>query len=159
MFIQYFGHVGRALGDVEELLPDVLGRLDGWGKGSYRMGEELRTRIGLHRQGGPLAAKTVTLQVGEPSRGEGAIRIPLSWEATGTPGLFPKMTADLVLADLGDRLTLVKFEGRYEPPLGTVGELLDRALLHRVSEVSVKNLVDHIVGALEAAVTDPSRAL
>lgn len=146
MFLQYFGYVSRPLGEMERLLADLTDRLQGWAEGSYREGESLMVRLG----GSKVVAKTVKLTVGEPVRGDTFARVPLSWEATGTPGLFPTMTADLVLARLDSDLTQVKFEGSYEPPLGVVGRLLDQAVLHRVAEVSVKKLVDRIIEALES---------
>jgi hypothetical protein len=136
--------------EIERLLPDLGSHLESWGEGSYREGEALRVRIGADRKR-RFAAKTVSLSMGTPTKGHATIRVPLSWVATGTPGLFPTMKADLVLARLDDDLTQVKFEGTYEPPLGTVGRVLDRGALHRVAEASVKNLVDQIVEALGAA--------
>jgi hypothetical protein len=149
MFIQYFGQVELPLDEVEALLPDVLSRVGGLSEGSYRAGEALRARVDVGPQRS-LVAKTVTLEVGEPARGNAAIRVPLTWEATGTPGLFPVMRADLVMARLGNQVTQVKFEGSYDPPLGSIGQLLDRAVLHRVSELSVKSLVDQIIAMLAA---------
>lgn len=154
MFLQYFGYVPRPLAEIEGLLPDLGAHFEGWAAGSYREGEALRTRIGVDRRQ-KLVAKTVTLSAGPPVRSPSALRIPLSWVATGTPGLFPTMTADLVLARLDGELTQVKLEGTYQPPLGTVGRLLDQAVLHRIAEASVKNLVDRIVAALTDAAPVP----
>ncbi len=51
------------------------------------------------------------------------------WEATGAPRLFPKMDAEVVLAALGPGLTQLSLRSSYRPPLGSIGRLLDRALL------------------------------
>lgn len=147
MFLQYYGHVARPLSEIEQRLPELGSEIAGWGEGTYRDGEALRLKVGTDQNGG-LVAKSVSLTLGPPDRGHDTIRMPLAWEATGTPGLFPRMSADLVLASLGGELTQVKLEGSYEPPLGAVGRMLDRAILHRVAETSVKALVDRIIEAL-----------
>ena len=81
-------------------------------------------------------------------RGASTTTLPLEWWATGTTALFPRMDAELTVADLGGSLTQVLFQGNYQPPLGSVGRMLDRAVLHRFAEVSVKDFVDRIVGLL-----------
>lgn len=56
--------------------------------------------------------------------------IPLRWSATGPLGeLFPTLDANLEIsaADAGQcRVALI---GSYRPPLGSVGAVLDRAVL------------------------------
>src|SRR4030067_303635 len=95
-------------------------------------------------------AKTVKLEVGAPSRRETQVTLPLSWWATGTPFLFPTMDAELVLAAMGPQLTQVTLQGTYKPPIGPVGRALDKALLHRFAEASVKDFVDRVVEGLGA---------
>jgi hypothetical protein len=145
MFIYYFVVAPGPFEDVERALLDVLVGLPGQADVAYREGEELRSRL---RSGQGAVAKTVRLHVGNPHQQDGQVRIPLTWEATGTPGLFPRMDADLVLAAVGPELTHVEFRGTYRPPLGPVGRALDRALLHRVAEASVKSFVDQLAAAL-----------
>jgi hypothetical protein len=145
MFIYYFVVAPGPFEDVERALLDVLVGLPGQADVAYREGEELRSRL---RSGQGAVAKTVRLHVGNLHQQDGQVRIPLTWEATGTPGLFPRMDADLVLAAVGPELTHVEFRGTYRPPLGPVGRALDRALLHRVAEASVKSFVDQLAAAL-----------
>lgn len=103
-------------------------------------GDALRLRIGP--VGGlPMLAKTVSLQVGEPMRRDEVTVVPLTWRATATPGLFPVMSADLEVAPLDAELTQLTLRGRYEPPLGAVGRRLDRLLMHRVAEASVRSFL------------------
>jgi hypothetical protein len=78
-----------------------------------------------------------------------ACRVSLKGEATGTPGLFPNMDAELVIARVGDDLTQVRIQGQYAPPLGGFGRLIDQAFLHRVAEATTKELVDRIVEELD----------
>ncbi|MFQ5948495.1 MAG: hypothetical protein ACE5KX_06525 [Acidimicrobiia bacterium] len=154
VFIYYYVHVNLPLRQTELRLVDLFDELDGWAESAYRTGEELRARIGV---GGkrPLVAKTVRLEVGTPARSEGGAMIPVSWEATGTPGLFPKMQGDLVITPLGPDLTQLELRGSYEPPLGAVGRVLDRAVLHRIAEASVKGFLDRIADTLEEENQEP----
>ena len=149
MFVQYYGEVQRPYEEVAERCPVALGQIEGWAEASYRDGEAMRARVGP-RGDAKLVAKTVRMTIGAAVVSSDARRIPLTWEATGTPGLFPKMDAELVVARVDENLTQVKVQGHYEPPLGGVGRLIDRALLHRVAEASTKHLVDRIVAELSA---------
>ena len=74
--------------------------------------------------------------------------MPISWKATGTDVLFPVLEADLIVEAVGDHMTQVTLRGSYKPPLGPVGRLLDRTLLHHLAEACVKNFMDRIEGAL-----------
>lgn len=146
MFIYYFVPMEPGpFREAERALLEVLDALPEEANVAYRKGEELRSRLRL--DGAPVA-KTVRLEVGEPMRGQSETTIPLIWEATGTPGLFPRMEADLVLSALGEEVTHLALRGTYRPPLGRIGEMLDRALLHRVAELSVKRFVDRVAAAI-----------
>ncbi len=149
MFVYYFVHLPHPREEVERALLDAVEGLPALADVAYRKGEELRARIGVGR--GPLA-KSVRLHVGAPHRGEAETAVPLTWEATGPSGLFPRMEADLVVAGLGADLTQLALRGSYQPPLAGLGRAIDRALVHRVAEASVKRLVDTLAEAVEASI-------
>jgi hypothetical protein len=115
-------------------------------------GEALRLRIGPLGPV-PLLAKTVSLEVGEPLKRDEVTVVPLTWKATATPGLFPVMSADLEVVALDAELTQLTLRGRYEPPLGAVGRRLDRLLMHRVAEASVRSFLGRLVVTLTATET------
>lgn len=148
MFIYYFAQLELPFEAADTRVCRMLGDFDAWADAAYRHGEELRARVGL---GGrlPLLAKTVSLAVGLPVRTPHQTTIPLAWKATGPTALFPQMTADLTIARLGPDMTQLGFSGSYEAPLGTVGQKIDQALLHRIAEASVKSFVDQIVEAVD----------
>lgn len=79
--------------------------------------------------------------------------IPIAWRATGPTGLFPVLDAELEFASLGTALTQLSLSGRYQPPLGLLGKTVDRALLSRVAEATIKDFLDRLARAIEAAVT------
>jgi hypothetical protein len=145
MFVQYFGLVSRPFADVSY---DLLAMRSGLSRSAgvaYRHGEALMATL----SGPGMVAKTVTLEMGEPIHRSDSTAVPLSWWATGTPGLFPTMEAELAVAAMGPDLTQVTFQGTYKPPLGIVGQVLDRTLLHRFAESSVKDFVDRVISDLD----------
>lgn len=145
MFVQYYGIVERPFVEVEHQLLDLGDALAGPADSAYRLGERLVVKIG-----GGGVAKTVLLDLKTPLRGAGTTSVPVEWWATGTPGLFPRMEAELTVAEMGDTLTQVRFQGTYQPPLGPVGRVLDRTLFGRFAEASVKDFVDRVIAILTA---------
>ena len=59
------------------------------------------------------------------------------------------MTAELVVSPVGSSHSSIVFEGTYDPPLGILGEAIDRTLLNRLAEMTVKSWVDDIVAKAE----------
>jgi len=147
VFVYYFVHVNRPFVEVEPELVSQLSNLASLADAAYRQREDLRDKIGLSRDHG-IVAKTVQLVAGLPLRGGQQTTIPLAWEATGTPGLFPKLDADLIVATVGPDLSRIAMRGTYAPPLGPLGRALDRAVLHRVAEASVKSFVDGVARSI-----------
>lgn len=145
MFVYFYVQIERPFEEVEPQLLRMLPGLRGWAEQAYRDGEHLYARIGT-RKG--KFAKTIEMTVGEPARGASETWIPVEWEATGMPGLFPRMQADIVVATVGPTLTQIALRGSYRVPLGKVGAALDRTLLHRIAEASVKSFVDRIAEAV-----------
>jgi hypothetical protein len=148
VFIYYFAQLRQPFEKAEDRVCRLLRDLTGWADAAYRDGEELRARVGV---GGKrsVIAKTVTLDVGRPVRTAHQTTVPLSWKATGAPGIFPQMNADLTVARLGPDMAQLGFSGSYEPPGGPVGQAIDEALLHRIAESSVKGFVDRIAEAVD----------
>lgn len=145
MFVYYFVHVTRPFEEARSILLQLL---DGFSEAAdiaYREGEELLMKAGPETR---QIAKTVRLTFGDPLEMEEEMVVPLSWEATGATGLFPKLDADLRLATMGPRIAKLWLEGSYQPPLGAVGRALDRAFLHRVAEATVKHFVERIGEAI-----------
>ena len=68
----------------------------------------------------------------------------------GLDSLFPSLDADIELGELGPERTQLSMSARYTPPLGPVGRFLDRALLHRVAEATVKDFLDRAAQMLSA---------
>jgi hypothetical protein len=115
-------------------------------------GQHLLAEIGFPIDGHRLS-KNVEIDVGEPVTTPSRTWIPLAWRATGASALFPVLDGDLELAPLGTQLTQLSLNGRYQPPLGLLGKTIDKALLYRVAEATIKDFVDRLARAIEATMT------
>ncbi len=94
---------------------------------------------GLERVGVPGLSKLVRVQVRELAWTDQSVGLAIRWEATGPGGgLYPVLDADLTMAPIGERVTILTLAGAYRPPLGAMGAALDRAILHRVASATIR---------------------
>jgi hypothetical protein len=129
----------------ESLIPSLASFAD-------ERGQHLLAEVGFPVDGHRVS-KNVEIDVGTPVASAGKTWIPIAWRATGPSGLFPVLDAELEFASLGTKLTQLSLNGRYQPPLGLLGRTIDKALLFRVAEATIKDFVDRLARAIEAAVT------
>lgn len=100
-------------------------------------GERLCTRVGPSRWPS-LFSKTVEVRLA-PLRLRGdALVLSFRWSSVGGAALFPILEGELELAPIGESETELKVRGQYDPPAGSLGRSLDRLLLHRVAEATVR---------------------
>jgi hypothetical protein len=104
-------------------------------------------------------SKLVRVQARKLTWTEESVGFAIRWEATGPEGgLFPVLDADIRLAPAGEGATLLTMAGSYRPPFGAVGDALDRTILHRVAEATIRRfltqLADQIGGP--ASTTGPN---
>ncbi len=117
---------------------------EAWGEGSARVGPA-RPVPGL--------SKLVQVRVREPVQRGAMTVVTLRWEATGaSERLFPVLDADITLIPDGDDATLIGLEGVYGLPAGSAGEMLDRAILHRIAAATIRSFLNR----LAAAIQDPA---
>jgi hypothetical protein len=74
--------------------------------------------------------------------------IRIEWGAAKMPRLFPFMKADLAIYPLTSTETQLDLSGKYEPPLGFVGSVIDAAVGHRIAEASVHQFITDIASYL-----------
>lgn len=146
MFVHYFTHVPLNVSDVEKRLDLLRSDLKGMAGVAYREGEELRTKVSPWVEG---FAKEVELEIGTAEIHRTGIAYPITWTATGAEILFPTLNAELLLAHVGKNLTRLAIEGTYEPPLGVVGKVADRAILGRYADAAVRNWLDQLGESLQ----------
>lgn len=102
----------------------------------------------LTRVGVAGLSKLVRVQARELSWTDTSAGLALRWEASGPGGgLFPVLDADLRLSPDGDGSVLT-LAGAYRPPLGPLGQALDRALLHRVATAAVRSFLARVAAQL-----------
>jgi len=157
MFIRYYLDLSLPFEEVEGgLLADPEVWLPGVAREAEDRGEQLLGEVGFSLDDNRRLSKEVHIELGPPYRMPGKTLLPLSWKATGAERLFPSLDADLEIAALGRSRTQLSISARYRPPLGVVGKALDRALLHRVAEATIKDFMDRVGEGIGARVSGAS---
>jgi hypothetical protein len=148
MLIRCYVELPLPLSRVEDVL---LARSSAWlatlAGDAADHGEGLLAEVGIGPRG-PRLGVPVMVRLGDPVRLAGITLVPMTWQPLRAGSLLPHLDADLELAPLGPMRTQLALSGRYRPPLGRVGEAVDRALLHRVAEATVKDFLDRTAAAV-----------
>jgi hypothetical protein len=104
---------------------------------------------GLGQVGPAGLSRLVQVQTRELGERDGRAGIAIRWAVTGLGGgLFPVLDADIMLAPAGPRSTLLTLSGAYRPPLGSVGEAPDRAILHRVAAATIRSFISRLAAGI-----------
>jgi hypothetical protein len=148
--------------DVNRPLEAVRGRFDGDGRwlaplasAAEEDGETLRLRIGPSWAAGRVA-REVRVSLGPPHDRADSLVMPVAWKAVGLQALFPLLDGDVELAPLGVDRCRLSLSASYAPPLGELGIRLDRALLHRVAESTVRSFLNRVAKSLQEGDDDPA---
>jgi len=150
MFVRSYTEVDRTYDEVRQALLDRADRwLPGVATDAGRRGELLLAEVGF---GGEHARveTPVVIEIRPAMEFPSRLVLPIEWRPLSARNLLPKLDGDLEIAPLGPRRTHCSLSARYRPPLGIVGEALDRALLHRVAEATVKDFVDRLAASFSA---------
>jgi hypothetical protein len=155
MFARYYVELA---GDRDRIERVVLDKPETWlptlAESANHRGDRLLAEVGFGDD--VRIARTVALTVGAPTRIPAKTSIPLGWSASGPGGLFPALDADLEIAPLEDGRCQLAISARYEPPLGAVGRAIDRAVLARVAEATVKDFLDRVRDSIARRLADTS---
>ena len=154
MFIRYYIELSQPVATVQQALVDSpTGWLSTMAREAQARGDGLLGEVGV----GPLGARLrrqVRIRLGEPVQFPSMTSLPLTWEPVGLEGVLPRLDANLELGSLGEGRTQLAISARYRPPLGVVGRAVDRVLLHRVAEATLKDFLDRLGQAItEQAIT------
>ena len=113
--------------------------------GPVELGADVRVRVhGLSEK-----------KVGEST----TAALSVSWEAVRNVLLFPSMTAELRVHQLTDGESQLDFDGRYFPPFGALGTVIDAAAGHRIVEATVHRFLREVATRLEAELPPPQVTL
>ena len=148
MFIRYYIELSQPVATVQQALVDSpTGWLSTMAREAQARGDGLLGEVGV----GPLGARLrrqVRIRLGEPVQFPSMTSLPLTWEPVGLEGVLPRLDANLELGSLGEGRTQLAISARYRPPLGVVGRAVDRVLLHRVAEATLKDFLDRLGQAI-----------
>ena len=148
MFVRYYVELPLAAARVEEaLLASPPGWLSSIAGAAQARGDELLTAVGVGPLG-PRLGRRVAIRLGEPVRFPSMLSVPLTWEPVGLESLLPRLDATIEVGALGQDRTQLAISARYRPPLGVVGRAIDRVLLHRVAEATLKDFLDRLGAAI-----------
>jgi hypothetical protein len=143
MFVESVAEIAAPLPGVEKRLQDLISRTNAADGVIYHKDGEIRAKVGPKG-----ITRQVALEVWSPEVHWYGVVYPLRWKALGATKLFPELNADLVLSKDGPDRTTLTLRGIYDPPLGSVGRMADRALLGRVAEATVADWMDRLAAAL-----------
>jgi len=149
MFVRYFVEIEMPF---EHLEAALLDHPESWIPGLARKagedGEQLLVEVGFEPSGRRVE-REVEISFGGPMRFPSQTVLPMSWKPTTGGRLLPALEADLEMAPLTPTRSHLSVSARYRPPLGGIGRALDRALLHRVAESTMKDFLDRVATELE----------
>ena len=95
--------------------------------------------------------KRVDVSLGPLTRTDGCVRRHLAWRAASQARLFPLMEGCITAIRDGASDCVIEVKAHYQPPLGRVGQLADRALLHVVASASIERFADEVALRLETS--------
>lgn len=148
MFLRAYVELTLPLAEVEEaLLRTPAEWIPGLASSAEQHRDQLLAEVGFQISGFQVG-KRVEIELGPPVRTPGRTWLPVTWWATGPSGIFPTLEGELEVAGLGPHLTQLGLSARYRPPFGLVGESINRTLLHRVAEATVRDFVERVAVAL-----------
>jgi len=93
--------------------------------------------------------KRVDVSLGPVSQTDGCVRRHLAWRAASQARLFPLMEGSVTAIRASAFDCIIEVKAHYQPPLGRVGQLADRALLHLVASASIERFADEIAVRLD----------
>lgn len=147
MFARYFVEVPFSPEEVERALSrDPRLWLPGLAERANHRGDLLLAEVGF---GETIRIKRmVVLELGQSVHSGSKTVFPFRWTASGVAGLFPSLDADLEIAPLRPGRTQLAMSARYVPPFGPFGRVIDRAVLSRVAEATLKDFLDRVADSI-----------
>jgi Rrf2 family protein len=109
--------------------------------------EEPRIRVGPGRPG--WLGKTVAVHLGDAGQAGDSLVIPFIWEASGPAGIFPRFEGELRLTALDPERSEFRLAGRYRPPPGRAGQVLNDTVIMRLAQATVRSFLRRIARGLE----------
>ena len=90
---------------------------------------------------GPAVRKAAVIDIGRVRETAGSLSVPIAWRSASLTPLFPVFGGHIEV-----RRSSLVLTGRYAPPFGRMGLLMDQALLHFVADRSARALLEAVAG-------------
>jgi hypothetical protein len=149
MFARYFIELPLDAEQVERgLTGGPSDEVPGFARAATHYGDRLLADVGFGEE--TRIERPVVIEFGPPVRLASRTLIPMHWTPTGPGGIFPALDADIEIATLSPGTTQLGVSARYVPPLGMLGRVIDRVVLFRVAESTLKDFLDRVGAALLA---------
>jgi hypothetical protein len=143
MFARYFIELPFHAEAVEDAIThEPAAWLPGLATDANLHGDRLLAEVGFGEE--IRIARRVEIEFSRPVRMATKTVIPLRWWAENARGLFPSLDADLEIAELGHDRTQIAMSARYVPPFGALGRAIDRTVMSRVAEATLKDFLDRV---------------
>lgn len=144
--IRSYDYVNHAYARVRDALTaDAMGvftaATKAAGTRAHSVAAELHVQVAGLEVGAPIALTIGDITESGQRESARVTRIPIAWQAAERPGLFPLMSAELSVYPLTATETQLDFLGRYDPPLGLLGDAVDAVVGQRIAEASVHRFV------------------
>lgn len=122
-----------------------------WLPGFEQEGERITARLALARAGRRVGRR-VEVRVGTVQRFGYGVTARLEWQDARRPRFYPRLEGHLRLerGSAEDRCRF-RFDARYTPPAGALGGSVDRAVLHRLADATVRDFFSGVAQRLERA--------
>jgi hypothetical protein len=157
MFARYFVELPISPEEVERALSrDPSLWLPGLAERAHHRGNQLLAEVGFGEA--VRIKRTVAVELGRSVRTGSKVVFPLRWASSGGANLFPSLDADLEVAPIRPGRTQLAMSARYVPPFGTVGRVIDRAVLSRVAEATLKDFLDRVADTIMGSRDAPNPA-
>lgn len=88
--------------------------------------------------------KTALIDIGRPVVLDDELRVDVGWQSDSLAPLFPVFAGQLRI-----RSTSLVLNGRYAPPLGRLGLLIDERILHFVARRTAQAFLDRLATKIE----------
>ena len=110
-------------------------------RGTRRLVSDLVLGVGSDR---PIAfRRSMVIALGQPLRKGDGWTVPIEWQAASLTPLFP-----VFVGEVGFGRERITIDGRYAPPFGVIGAVLDRALLGIAARSTAKVILGRFVEAV-----------
>jgi hypothetical protein len=151
MFVRYYLELALPFAEAErQLLDDPASWMPGIAGEADARGEDLLVEVGFGPDGLRIR-RDVAVTVGEAVVYPSKTSVPIRWHCVSAGALFPALDGDVEVGPMGPERSQLAISARYAPPGGVVGSAIDRALLHRVAEATVKDFLEHAAARIVAA--------